>query len=58
MNWMIRYGHITTSIVNVAFFVGELANLPDSRMLPSSLAGLSSTAYVFGQSLEFGKVKV
>lgn len=43
MNWMIRYGHITTSIVNVAFFVGELANLPDIRMLPSSLAGLSST---------------
>lgn len=43
MNWMIRYGHITTRIVNVAFFVGELANLPDIRMLPSSLAGLSST---------------
>ena len=42
MNWMIWYGHITMSIVHAAFFVGELADLPDISMLRSSLAGLSS----------------
>lgn len=49
MNWMIRYDHITTSIVNVAFFVGEFANLPEIHMLPSILAASQALTKPLGK---------
>lgn len=55
MGWMIWNSHTIASIVNVAFLVGKLANLPAIPMLPRDLGGLSSND--FGQSLEFGEVK-
>lgn len=42
MDWMILNSHVTNSIVNAAFLVGKLANLPAIPMLPRDLAGLSS----------------
>lgn len=49
MNRMIQYGHVTMSIVNVAFLVGEFASLPEIHMLPSILAASQAITKSFGK---------